>query len=186
MAHVLAQLKMVPKTQTDEAVNLADGVGLTLLARRYEKPLAVEAFTPLSDDEVIVWRAYCPTTYSDNLGQYGFDNVPLEVMRHWKKIKESYVFDRYEIWTTERTVHKDPLLIGVVGANLYLLARWGLESPEASSLSKIARKLADRLWATNMHDYDLVGFWSRHLENGKLMHNNVQRIYASARRLQDA
>lgn len=146
MAHVLSQLRLVTAEVNDEGVNLAKELGLEVQAQRLQKPLAENIFTALSEDEITLWHHHCPTRYIEGanvqpLEQYGFDTIPLEVMRHWKKIKDNYSFDRYEIWTTERTVNTDPLLIGVIGQKLYLLARWGLESPEQLSLREIAENI---------------------------------------------
>lgn len=152
MAHVLTELKIVPKSDCSHAAELARELGLELQAKRYEKPLAENAFTPLSEDEITIWRTWCPTRYADEsqsqtarpLRDYAFDSVPIEVMRHWKAIKDNYAFDRYEIWTTERTRASDPLLIGVLGTHLYLLARWGLESPESLPLMLMVKQYHDR------------------------------------------
>ena len=148
--HVLAEVRILPKTQCSEAVALAKELGLELQAKRYEKPLAENVFTPLSRDEITLWRAHCPTWYREgggdnirDLKDYAFDNVPIEVMRHWKAIKDNYAFDRYQIWTTERTRHTDPLLIGVIGQKLYLLARWGLEAPGDMSVKDVAQGIYD-------------------------------------------
>jgi hypothetical protein len=150
MAHVLTELRVVPKVQAEDAAAIARELGLELQARRYEKPLAENAFTALTDDEVTLWAHHCPTRYfqppvasgNRSLEQYAFDSVPIEVMRHWKTIKDNYSFDRYEVWTTERTrALNDPLLIGVIGQKLYLLARWGMESPDHLPLKQIAQQL---------------------------------------------
>ena len=150
MAYVLTKFTVVPKTIGAEAAKLAAELGLKIQAERYEKPLAEHAFTPLTEDEAMLWMHHCPTRYSTtgrvrDLAQYAFDNVPIEVMRHWKAIKENYSFDRYEIWTTERTAASDPLLIGVVGQRLFILARWGLESPSAASAKDIALAIHDAM-----------------------------------------
>lgn len=147
--HALAELKILPKSQCAEAVKLAAELGLELQAKRYEKPLAENAFTPLTADETILWRRHCPTRYVPGGGErvrrleeYGFDSVPVEVMRHWKSIKDNYAFDRFEVWTTERTrTNTDPLLIGVIGQKLYLLARWGMEAPESLSVTGLAESI---------------------------------------------
>ena len=181
MSHVLAALKIVPKTQSDDAVELAKELGLALQARRYEKPLAENAFTALTADEVTLWRHHCPTAYvatepaegKKSLAEYGFDSIPVEVMRHWKSVKDIYNFDSFEIWTTERTrVATDPLLIGIIGAKLYLLARWGMESPEHLPLKELAQKALERVdpkdiswmqeypdtYSVSLAAYRMVGF----------------------------
>jgi len=152
MAHVLTALKVVPTTKCEEASLLAKELGLDRQSERYTKLLAEDVFTPLSSDEVTIWRHHCPTAYfappvpngSRSLADYGFDTVPVEVMRHWKATKDRYAFDSYQIWTTERTSsNTDPLLIGVLGQKLYLLARWGLESPEQLPLKELAQSIYD-------------------------------------------
>jgi hypothetical protein len=192
MTHVLAELKIIPKTQCNEAASLAKELGLDVQARRYEKPLAEDAFTALSGDEVMIWQRYCPTRYIPGGGQdvrkleeYAFDSVPIEVMRHWKAIKDNYAFDRYEVWTTERTARaNDPLLIGVLGTKLYLLARWGLESPGDLSLKEVAEVVAKTLWRTCDKDYERYGFFGTKTRyTGKLMYEWENRPFQAALRL---
>ncbi len=152
MAHALAEVRILPTLQCSEAVALARELGMELQAKRYEKPLAENAFTPLTADEVTLWDHHCPTCYRPGGGErirdlkdYAFDSVPIEVMRHWKAIKDNYTFDRYEVWTTERRPRAaDPLLIGVIGQKLYLLARWGMESPGSLSVKDIAQSVYDK------------------------------------------
>lgn len=149
MTHILTKLTVLPQSDCAEATALARELGLELQARRYEKPLAERTFTPLTDDETTLWAFHCPTRYVPGGGQnvrkledYAFDSIPIEVMRHWKAIKDAYTFDRFEVWTTERTpAQNDPLLMGVIGPRFYLLARWGLESPEQLPLKEIARRV---------------------------------------------
>lgn len=165
MAHVLTQLKIVPKTECSEAVALAKELGLELQAKRYEKPLAEEVFKELNSDEITLWSNHCPTRYFPGgerpIEQYAFDSVPIEVMRHWKKIKDNYAFDRYEIWTTEKTrSNTDPLLIGVIGKRLFLLARWGFESPENTSVEAMAREIHDRLLMADMLNWQSRLSWN--------------------------
>ena len=162
MAHVLTELKIIPKQHCGEAAALAKELGLGLQARRYEKPLAEDFFTALEDDEERLWRWHCPTRYFQppvisgvrSLEDYGFDSIPIEVMRHWKAIKDTYSFDRYEIWTTERTANTDPLLVGLIGQKVYLLARWGMESPEQLPLRKIAQGIYDEFYQMALERWD--------------------------------
>lgn len=79
------------------------------------------------------------------MASYMHDTIPAEVLRHWSMIRGRYAFDSYEIRTTERTpVMRDPLLIGYFSGAMYLLARWGLESPEALPFKEVARQLKKR------------------------------------------
>lgn len=196
MAHVLAELKIVPKQESGEAASLAKELGLELQAKRYEKPLATDAFKPLSADETTLWAFHCPTRYVPGGGdgvraleQYAFDSVPVEVMRHWKSIKDNYNFDRFEVWTTERTPRAtDPLLIGVIGATNYLLARWGLESPEQLPLQQIAEEQYRRGMESATKDAKHYSFWpfdpyASALERMIRWERNTNRQFAAAERL---
>jgi hypothetical protein len=152
--HILTEIP--PATTHDpEAAQLAADLGLKIQAARYSKAPVLGSFTPMTQEEIILWSHHCPTVYSThpwldpertkNVETYAFDSIPVEVMRHWKLIQDNYAFDRYGIWTTEKTINKDPLLIGVLGPDRFLLARWGLESPGEMSLKDIAKKVYDDL-----------------------------------------
>ena len=151
MAHVLIQPNVIHAQRGDkEAEELAQALGLTTQANLYRRGLAQNVFQALTKDKIRFWRRHCPTIYSeseickeDRLHSYSFNAIPIEVMRHWKAIKEAHTFDWYQIWTTENARHHyaDTLLIGVVERHLYLLARWGFESPEQISSEQIARKI---------------------------------------------
>jgi len=193
MAHVLTPLQIVPKNLSNEASTLAKELGLELQAKRYEKPLAEDAFKALTADEVELWGHHCPTRYAPGgferqrkLEDYAFDNVPVEVMRHWKSIKDNYAFDRYEIWTTERTANQDPLLIGALGTHLYLLARWGLESPDQLPLKQIAQNIYDAACrsAANMdRDYPFQSA-EKHLKSWlEYLRNRPHSWFAAAERI---
>src|SRR3990167_6095027 len=189
MAHVLTELKIVQKQDSSDAAKLAKELGLEVQAKRYEKPLAENVLTALTADEVILWGHHCPTRYAHgadihDLAQYAFDSVPIEVMRHWKAIKDNYIFDRYEIWTTERTLGTDPLLIGVIGQKLYLLARWGLESPEQAQLKDLARQVAQQMWATCSRSFDQYGFlWIKTRYFGTLTFSSQDLVFQAACRI---
>ncbi len=194
MSHVLTPLRVVQKQDCSEATALARELGLELQAKRYEKPLAENAFTPLTPAELIVWRNYCPTTYAPGGGtndrkleEYAFDSVPIEVMRHWKAIKDNYSFDRYEVWTTERIPRAaDPLLIGIIGTNLYLLARWGMESPEAMPLKAVAKAVAQRMWETRERRTEDYGFMlAKTRETGDLYFIDIDHEFKAACALAD-
>jgi len=167
MAHVLTNMKVFPQTQNREAVELARELGLEVQAARYAKPLAGNAFEPLSDDEITLWRHHCPTRYTPGgsansrvLEKYAFDTVPVEVLRHWKAVKDACAFDSYEIWTVQ-AAQADPILIGVLGERLFMLARWGLESPEQLPLREIAQRVYDRTHARAMEYFPDSPFQSQ-------------------------
>ncbi len=91
---------------------------------------------PLSLDEVFIWRKALMFTYSDNTPDNtylsrgdGYNSLvsfelvtPKEVMEVWTRLKEQWLFDRYDIWTSAGM--QDCALIGKLGDDRYLLARW--------------------------------------------------------------
>ena len=168
--------------------SLAAELGLTTQATRYAASNSIERdFVPLSDDEFLVWSLFCGKAYStaEELAGYAFDTIPAEILQYWKRLKDNYAFDRFEVRTTASVArqHQDPLLIGYFGPKAYLLARWGLESPEALPIREVAKKVADMLWATNPHDYEYVGFFQKRVFNGKLMWPPYNRHYEIALKL---
>lgn len=143
-----------------EAVALCKGLGLKKQATRYETSRDVSsAFAKclLTEDECLVWLHYCPTRYGDlAFGEYAFDLIPLPVLKLWKRCKQDFAFDSFELRTTERTQHQDPILLGRYGSSTYLLARWGDEAPQALSFDDICRSLVPavrqlfiRCWKAN-------------------------------------
>lgn len=170
--HVLTKFEIISKEASTEAASLARELGLEVMARRYEKALAENVFTPLTEDEVLIWAYHCPTRYipgTENNGNwkklevYAFDSIPVEVMKHWKSIKDNYAFDHFEVWTTERVQQRnltDPLLIGVIGQKFYLLARWGLESPENVSVRDLAKKIHDEAYERAIEAFSHC-FWRK-------------------------
>jgi len=161
---------------TRDLAKIATGLGLKVQARRYAANRSIERdFTALTGDEWLVVRFFAPTCYTQKgssvptegrvlvrlehrdryeyyyesskpIGAYAFDTIPPEVLRHWETIKRAYAFDEIMVRTTEKTVHKDPILVGLLGGAAYLLARWGDESPgELPTTKSIAKRVADDL-----------------------------------------
>lgn len=189
MAHVLALPKVSTSKDTTQIAAIARDLGLPVQEKRYSAPHSIESdFTPLSQDAGLIWRSFCPTAYRTGitegqsnilsfsawtwlterirpLADYAHDTVPAEVLRHWADVKNRYAFDAFEIRTTERTpAMHDPLLIGYFGNAMYLLARWGLESPEALPFKEVAKRMKERreqecgvskfLWSETRHFED--------------------------------
>jgi len=106
---------------------------------------------PLSEDEITIWRAWLPTVYTSDetrggvsLGRYSFDRVPLLVLKIWREHERKATFESYEIWTPESIEYPDPVLVGKLGNNTYLLARWGESDASLVSFDDIKRRLARR------------------------------------------
>lgn len=108
---------------------------------------------PLTDAELTIWRAWLPKVYTDIVGdanqlaKYNFDRIPKPVLKLWQKHKESGAFERFEIWTPEND-QPDPILIGVNGNTMHLLARWGESDVNLVTFDDIKRELVRR-WYTN-------------------------------------
>lgn len=165
MAHVLAIARKSEAVNNEDLAAIALSLGLPAQAQRYSAPHSVEQdFTPLAPDEWLIWQAFCPTGYRTDvaepmrhqisnglyctelpLAEYKYDTIPPAVLKHWQAIKQNYGFDSFQIRTTEKTQFCDPILIGLVGAVPYLLARWGLESPESMPFAEVRRRLRAHL-----------------------------------------
>jgi hypothetical protein len=144
MAHVLTIPKIGTQAADEKTASLAAQLGLKKQAERYARACSVERdFVPMSVDEQTVWFAFCPKMYRSTregeLENYSFDTIPAEVIEYWARIKQNYAFDSFTIRTTEKVA--DPLLIGWFGQAAYLLARWGLESPEDLPLREVAKRV---------------------------------------------
>ena len=89
-------------------------------------------YPKISNEDWRVWTTFLPVR-SHNLDRIAASNfsttslhegipgqVALEVQR------ASRHFDKVEVWRKER-IEKDPIAVGVLGGERYLIARWGLE-----------------------------------------------------------
>lgn len=194
MTHILIAPQIsISSIPSEEAAALAGELGLAIQVKRYRKASAEKAFQNLTNDEMVIWSSHCPTRYASGedltrgyqpLSGYAFDIVPIEVMRHWKSIKDNYAFDRYEIWTTEKTKNTDPLLLGTLGPHLFLLARWGLESPGQLSLTDIAKSIYDRFLVRAEQDAFNPFLSKKNKLKSQLEYYRQQyQIFASAERI---
>jgi hypothetical protein len=106
---------------------------------------------PLSKAELTIWRAWLLTHYSDadtkgdkeSLRDYALDSIPLPVLMAFEQHKESKLFDSLEIWKPEFG-QTDQILIGVIGNDRFLLARWAKSSADLISFDEIKRRVTDR------------------------------------------
>jgi hypothetical protein len=95
----------------------------------------VYGIQPLSDDAVTVWKGFASAKCTAE--EFTEEHIPVTVVRQWAQWKERSLFDGFEIWSTSRQRAAesanesarldDPVLVGRVGDDLYLLARWGKE-----------------------------------------------------------
>jgi hypothetical protein len=86
----------------------------------------------ISDEDWRVWSTFLPVR-SHNLDRLAaskfsttalVDGVPLQV--GFEIQKASQHFDKVEIWRKNQ-VEKDPIAVGVLGQERFLIARWGME-----------------------------------------------------------
>ena len=170
MSHELFVIDRKPKLDEREESRLAylrdklstaEELGLKAQAESIKTDIAeVErgrliTTSPMSDTELIIWRAWLPTAYTNSgddehrhkLEDYNFDRIPQPVLKLWEKHKKSGAFERFEIWTPENE-QPDPILIGVNGTMRHLLARWGESDANLVSFDDIKRELIRR-WHKN-------------------------------------
>lgn len=168
MIYELAKVKDATKvTNSEELAKIAEELGLEIQARRYRCRSVKDCFTPLTEDEWQIWAEHCPTRYwwradpKHNLliKDYAFDTIPGPVLQHWKAVRDEFAFDNFVIRTTEKTQHKDPLLLGTHGEASYLLARWGEEAPDLLPLIEVAKRVfaksIQEAWADSSNPFRL-------------------------------
>lgn len=89
-------------------------------------------YPKISDGDWRVWSTFLPVR-SHNLDRAAVDSfrttslgegIPLQVATEVRRA--SQYFDRVEIWRKNQ-VEKDPIAVGVLGQERYLIARWGME-----------------------------------------------------------
>lgn len=91
-------------------------------------------YPKISDEDWRVWNLFLPIR-SVNLEQsavgkarhgmmYSLYGVPYSVTDEIHKANR--FFDRIEVWR-KHEIEKDPIAVGVVGNERYMIARWGLE-----------------------------------------------------------
>jgi hypothetical protein len=91
-------------------------------------------YAKLSNDDWRVWTTFLPVRSltidkiaARNLSErslYLTQGIPASVTGQIRKATE--YFDEIEVWR-KRQVDKDPIAVGVVGGERYLIARWGME-----------------------------------------------------------
>jgi hypothetical protein len=90
-------------------------------------------YPKISQDDWRVWNIFLPVRSHkfDKIAALNFsptallsEGIPSQVGSEIRKATEH--FDRVEIWRA-RHVEKDPIAIGILGQERYLIARWGME-----------------------------------------------------------
>jgi hypothetical protein len=91
-------------------------------------------YPKLSAEDWRVWRTFLPVRSQNvdklaacNLSSrslYFSEGIPYAVTEEIKGA--SQYFDRVEVWRKSE-VNKDPIAVGVMGGERYLIARWGME-----------------------------------------------------------
>jgi hypothetical protein len=91
-------------------------------------------YPKIAEEDWRVWRMFVPhrTQSFDGAAALRLSpqslqishNLPYSVATEVKRAAE--YFDKIEVWR-KREVTKDPIAVGVLGAERYLIARWGME-----------------------------------------------------------
>jgi len=114
---------------------------------------------PMSDEELKIWLAFLPTSYSKEKGNwdtYTFDHIPDDVLVEIQVADSLRVFQDLKIWTPEVQDRFDPMVVGTVieGNKTYYfkIIRWGesLASFESIKFVVNARKRAERNWGIGL------------------------------------
>lgn len=112
--------------------SLAVKVGLKPDEAVFKKDVATIEFgglieqPPLTSDQITIWRTWLPHRYTgDVLENYSHRRVPPDTLKRWADHEEGdfKVFESFEIWSAGLH-HGESVLVGVVGHNTYVLARW--------------------------------------------------------------
>lgn len=137
------------------------------------------AYYLMSKEEERTWRAFLPTAYQRGQGGwitgtaytgiYGYnaDTPPSEVLDLMDKVKPD--FTRLEIWTPElspsgpllQSPNPDPILVGIHGDRVFLLARWAESLASGPEIVKIAAR--KRIFGTAImgsNDHATLIFWA--------------------------
>ncbi len=91
-------------------------------------------YPKISDEDWRVWNLFLPVR-SVNLDRVAASNakqgmmlslydIPYSVTDEIRKANE--YFDKIEVWR-KHEIEKDPIAVGIVGGERYMIARWGME-----------------------------------------------------------
>ncbi len=130
-----------PEALEAEALQLIDDLGLqgqkSLVIKTPETGEAGERipYNKMTEDEQRTYKALCPV--SVKAADYSAGIIPVRVLQaiaHARKL-----FDEVQVWHP-RVYNPDPVLVGKLGQDLFLLARWGATLLPFDKLRKAARE----------------------------------------------
>jgi hypothetical protein len=91
-------------------------------------------YPKLSAEDWRVWKTFLPVRSQDidkrtaadlsHRALYFYEGIPYGVTEEIRRA--SHYFDTVEVWR-KREFDKDPIAVGLIGGERYLIARWGME-----------------------------------------------------------
>lgn len=104
--------------------------GTSIMAGGDTRPLP---YPRISDADWRVWKLFLPVRTMNldqadakKLGERGLNfsyGIPYALTGEIQKATE--YFDKIEVWR-KHEINKDPIAVGIIGAERYLIARWGM------------------------------------------------------------
>lgn len=141
LEHIESKRKLARKLGLNGQIALLD-------KEEQEVKRPVLDMTPMSEEEVALWKAFLPTSYTvtPHSGhsegyKYNYDKIPHPVLSKWADCVDEQVFERYEIWTPEARNIPDPVLVGYIGQTTYMIARWAESDSNLITTAGIKRHL---------------------------------------------
>lgn len=119
-------------------------------------------YPKLSAEDWRAWKTFLPVR-SQNIEKkaaanlsprslYFYEGIPYGVTEEIQRA--SQYFDNVEVWR-KREVDKDPIAVGVLGGERYLIARWGMEKLIPFSTIKKSMPLI-LAWKYATHPFSLI------------------------------
>lgn len=156
----------VPKAIKDYQ-SYAVSLGFTRMAKNIDLRLADGDLSPykaLTAQEHRNLRRHFPCDYwvsdqrSTMISGYAFDTIPLGVLKIIDRARRSELFDGIYIRTPERARISDPVLMGIAGDQVFLLARWGEALQPLEYF--IGRQTLSQRWATTEDKVPIIALAS--------------------------
>jgi hypothetical protein len=120
-------------------------------------------YPKVSDQDWRAWRAFLPVR-SRTLDKKDARNLSPESLRLSEGMpytvakeiqKASEYFDKVEVWR-KRAIDKDPIAVGLLGSDRYLVARWGMDQLIPFDTIKKSMPLI-LAWNYATHPLSLIG-----------------------------